>query len=808
MVVAELIMGKITLLKSYRKLAVTALILSSSVWAMAQTSFVPLSLTGFNADVIANGIGNSLATTTNDVDGVSYVFVSSGWQFSATSTPFAGGLPASGLITSPLTMGLTYQLANYSANNVLRIASSTAASLTAVSPLAAQNLYVLSMSGSGTCTMTAQVNFTDGTNQQFTSLAVNDWFGATPYEIGQIGRLLRNSFTTVPESSTSGPRLYRHVLAISAANQTKLISNIQFTRTAGAGILNVYAVSAEVPVSCTAPTVPSATSVTATSAVLNWTQAGTPAQWQIKYGASGFNPATSGTSIFTLVKPYTLNPPLANSTVYDYYVRAVCGVGDTSLWSPVTSFTTTCVAPVIASYKDSFICGPGQAILEATATAGGSVKWYTATTGGTALFTGNSFTTPNISTTTTYYAAAVSGTCENSMRQAVVATVRPVPVVNIGNDTTICPGVSYVLNASTPNATYAWNTGASTSSITVNAAGTYSVLVTVNGCGGSDARVITPGVVPVNNLTPAIDLCLGSSVTLNAGNTGSAFVWTPGGATTQTINVSSGGTYSVLIKSATGCTISSSTAVTMRPLPVQSLGNDTSICEGATIVLNAGNPGSAYLWNTGAITQTVSVSDSGTYVVSVTTPFNCKATEDVHVAFLPAPSTEGFNFIPLFYEQLGKVKFSPLHPTGVVSYDWDFGDGTLHSTEVNPTHVYMASGSYTVTLRVYNGCGNSATSLSINVGLTTGIVTLAVPQAEMMIFPNPAKDQVIIESRNGEIKMENIVVTNMFGSIIYQGKANTESQHRLFTSQWAAGVYTIRIVTNKGSVVRRLEVLR
>jgi hypothetical protein len=604
-----------------------------------------------------------------------------------------------------------------------------------------------------------------------------------------------------------------HLVATNASN----LANISGAGTAIAGVTTDIDGTARpalptigghelVVASCPAPTSPTATLITATSASLNWTQSNTPPQWQIKYGAPGFNPATAGTSIFTPTKPYVLNPPLTASTSYDYYVRAVCSAGDTSVWSVVTNFTTSCNAPSVVSKKDSSNCGPGVVNLEATTTTGASIKWYANVTGGTALATGNTFTTPSLPATTTYYISAASGTCESTPRTPVVASIRPIPTVNIGNDTTICPGISYVLNATTANATYAWNTGATTPTITVNAAGTYSVVVTVNGCGGSDAKVITPGVVPVSNLAATTNLCSGSVATLNAGNTGSTFLWTPGAATTQIINVTAGGTYSVQVKSVNGCIINSATNVIIRPLPVAALGNDTTICNGDQITLNAGNPGYSYLWNTGATSQTIMVADSGTYSVTVTTPYNCVNTEDKHIAFLPAPYVEGFNFIPLFYEELGKVKFSPLNPASVNSYKWDFGDGSPTSTQVNPTHTYAGSGQYIVTLTVYNGCGSYSTSLAINVSLTTGIVTLSNDQAVVNIYPNPATQAVSIENKSSDIKMKEVMVFNTLGAMVYHNKANSSQQHQLSVTEFASGMYVIRIVTDKGFIIRKFEV--
>lgn len=62
--------------------------------------------------------------------------------------------------------------------------------------------------------------------------------------------------------------------------------------------------------------------------------------------------------------------------------------------------------------------------------------------------------------------------------------------------------------------------------------------------------------------------------------------------------------------------IEASVAVPATP-PTVNIGNDTSICFGTSIVLNAGNPGMTYLWSTGATTQTITVDTTGTYSVTV-----------------------------------------------------------------------------------------------------------------------------------------------------------------------------------------------
>lgn len=74
---------------------------------------------GFNADVIANGVGSSATSTNNDVDGVNFAFISRDFLLTSGSTPLTYGLPVNGLINSVVASpaGLSYQLASYSSDN-------------------------------------------------------------------------------------------------------------------------------------------------------------------------------------------------------------------------------------------------------------------------------------------------------------------------------------------------------------------------------------------------------------------------------------------------------------------------------------------------------------------------------------------------------------------------------------------------------------------------------------------------------------------------------------------------------------------
>ena len=103
--------------------------------------------------------------------------------------------------------------------------------------------------------------------------------------------------------------------------------------------------------------------------------------------------------------------------------------------SPMISANTmiTIGNPTITGTTPGTRCGPGTVTLGATASAG-TINWYAAATGGSSLGTGTSFTTPSISTTTTYYVSATNNSCTTPTRTAVVATIDAISSGTIGGN--------------------------------------------------------------------------------------------------------------------------------------------------------------------------------------------------------------------------------------------------------------------------------------------------------------------------------------------------------------------------------------
>src|SRR5690606_16276510 len=193
--------------------------------------------------------------------------------------------------------------------------------------------------------------------------------------------------------------------------------------------------------------------------------------------------------------------------------------------------------------------------------------------------------------------------------------------------------------------------------------------------------------------------------------------------------------------------------VILRKNPVVTLPDDTAICEGLSVTLNAGDDGITYFWNTGATTQEITVNASGTYVVLVTNAAGCTAADTtlVIVDGLP-PTIDGI----LITNNGGHTfTFNALNPQNVVGYDWDFGDGSPHSNQQVPTHTYDDIGDYVVTLTVTSGCGDDSDSVSAHI---VGIGGIDLDNDALSLYPNPAKEQATLKATG--VVMQQITVYN------------------------------------------------
>lgn len=360
------------------------------------------------------------------------------------------------------------------------------------------------------------------------------------------------------------------------------------------------------------------------------------------------------------------------------------------------------------------------------------------TTGGTGYTTS---TRPNVRF------EVISG-CETP-RQAVVATINPLPMVNLGNDLDTCvdQGLAFTVDAAPQpnNATYMWDNGATTSTRSINQSGQYYVAVTNQfGCVGYDTLNIAIKDNPQIDLAAAgLNLCIGGTKILDAGPDGQ----------------------------------------------------------------NGGN----YYWNTGETSQTITITSGGTYIAYVSSPLGCLKMDTVTIVesgYMPtsdgilSTATGPTSFL-----------FTVSNPQNAIEYTWDFGDGSAPITNTANSgvpHTFTSNGQFWVKVNTNSTCGTILDSMLVNIIGVTGINNIK-NDINVKVFPNPSFGDVINIETEGDVLIQAVKITNILGQQVYQDKSVDKSTKKLqvqLGSNLAAGVYNVLIETSKGLVNRKLEILK
>ncbi|MBL7704546.1 MAG: T9SS type A sorting domain-containing protein [Taibaiella sp.] len=316
-------------------------------------------------------------------------------------------------------------------------------------------------------------------------------------------------------------------------------------------------------------------------------QTGELYQWQSS------NDNVTFTDIGSIVSADTLATGTLTATKY---FRAIVKNSDSVSCFNSTADTVVVNTPVLTSTTPASRCGLGTVILQAAANSGAMVNWYTTASGGTAIATGNAFTTPVITANTNYYVSA-------DFVNTVQATgARPAPA---STSNTAPSDYGLVFNANQPftlNSVEVYNNG-SAGIVTirlVNSNGT--VLQTLNSFNVPAGNGTTPFTVPLNFSVPqGTDLRLmalsGTASLVREGSVG-GFPYTVGDIATITNGyVSSNNTtyyyfYNWKITKTDTCSSPrQAVAVTINPAPAFEITNDKTVCnnEVTALTVTTGN---------------------------------------------------------------------------------------------------------------------------------------------------------------------------------------------------------------------------
>ena len=162
---------------------------------------------------------------------------------------------------------------------------------------------------------------------------------------------------------------------------------------------------------------------------------------------------------------------------------------------------------------------------------------------------GSTASTLAVSASGTYSVTVTVGDCEAS--DDVDLIFHPLPVVDLGPDTTICADTTLTLNVARPGGNYLWENGATTAQRTLVESGLYWVEVTENGCSTTDSLELGLIPLPYVDLGPDFLLCIGTKSVLDATGAGYTYAWNTGDTTSE-LEITEEGLYRVLVTSLCG----------------------------------------------------------------------------------------------------------------------------------------------------------------------------------------------------------------------------------------------------------------
>ncbi len=483
----------------------------------------------------------------------------------------------------------------------------------------------------------------------------------------------------------------------------------------------------------------------------------------------------------------------------------------------VGSLALTGAAFTAAPFAGNVACGlAAPSVSGSLSVCQGSSSTLSAPAGFTYLWsTGATTQTINVTAAGNYTVTITDGLgCSNSSTVAVSVSTRP--TVTVSGSATVCAGQSVTLTA-VGGATYLWNTGVTTNTLTVtpSANTTYSVIGTnVAGCSDTATFSVVVDAIPTMSGTPTITnagcgLSNGSITGVSIVGTGLTYNWTNSanvsvGTTADLSNVPAG-VYNLTATKATGCSaafgpysISNPTAPAAATVTVV----DSVLCAGETIQMTAASTttGATFSWSgpnftgSGATVTIANATAANAGVYSVTVTANgCTSTssnKSVVVNNLPAVTV-------LTFTDTTCVNYSNVTLAGAPAGGTFSGSG-VNGASFDPAVAGVGTHVVTYAYTDANGCSNTATT-SIVVDACVGLGESAINS--IRVFPNPTNTVINVASTREDIAV--VVLTNSVGEVVARVRGT-----QLDASQFANGLYFVTAIFEDGSsAVGRVTIL-
>jgi len=389
---------------------------------------------------------------------------------------------------------------------------------------------------------------------------------------------------------------------------------------------------------------------------------------------------------------------------------------------------------------------------------------------------------------------------------ATSVTVNTSPTASITSTGTgaICAGGSETLSGPTGMTSHQWYfggnaiSGATSASLTATTAGTYSLsVVDGNGCSAtSPLYTITTAANPfatIVNSGSAL-LCSGASTTLTAPTGMNGYTWSTGD-TTQSIVVSSAGSYTVTVVNAGGCSATSAATVISTSqivAPAISVSGPLAFCAGGSVTLGLPMGYSAYGWNSGAISTQLVATQGGDYYATVTNSDGCTASSDtVSVVVFATPLTPSISYT---------ANDTLMTSSEVTGNQWYF-NGNMMPGETGQTLRPLNLGNYSVRVVDTNGCEGDMSAMQFynSIGFEEALAN------QIRLFPNPTSGAVTLEL--GAVKVASVRIYDARGRLL-ESVSSCPSNCRLELGSFEDGMYQLVVHTEEGITITKPVVLQ
>ncbi len=367
---------------------------------------------------------------------------------------------------------------------------------------------------------------------------------------------------------------------------------------------------------------------------------------------------------------------------YSYTLNGMCG-------NLNRTFVVNVVNPPVQVLADTvFFCPGNQATLDASSSNASTYLWNNGSTQST-------LTTQSSG----WHWVSMTNNCGSTIDSVFVETDVALSPIFLGNDTIVCGNPNLMLHSGLNGPfQYLWSNGATTPSIQVQQGGTYWVQAS-NSCETvGDTIQISFQNAPQLFLANALQFCVGSTLNVSAASPGASYLWSTGDVS-PVVSLNTPGTYWVQVSNACGSLVDTFN-LNFAPPVIINLGPDTAICEGDSLIINAGTGYVSRQWFNGQTGQFITVRNPGIYWVDATGFCNTRR-DSIVVSHIDTP------FYSLGHNQLicAQGGQTVLHgPPGMRSYLWSDGS-TADSLVVSNGGTYWLTisnrcFSYTDTLEV------------------------------------------------------------------------------------------------------------